>query len=68
MDQQPMELNRRILKTLFYPNLYKETEIETIHSECARLLRLKMPIPYLGGCLLAARLLQKGDLPCCSNT
>lgn len=67
LAQQPMELNRRILKLLFYPHLYKETEIETIYSECARRLRRKIPLPYLGGCLLAARLSQKGDFPCCSN-
>lgn len=68
LSLQPMELNRRVLKLLFHPKLYKANETEAVYSQCAQLLRRKMPLPYFGGCLLAARLSQKGDFPCCLNT
>lgn len=68
LEHQPMNLNRRILKMLSYPKLYDDAAPVDLLSECSALLRRHMPLPYLGGRLLAAALLKKGDFPCCLNT
>lgn len=60
LSAQPMNLNRKILKLIFYPRLFTSA-LPQLQAECAVLLRNHSPLPHLGGQFLAAALSKKGD-------